>query len=34
MKEVLPALGDTWIVDASVTQLLPMLQGKAQGGAK
>jgi membrane protease subunit HflK len=34
MKEVLPALGDTWIVDASVTQLLPMLQGKAQGGGK
>ncbi|MFN9333913.1 MAG: FtsH protease activity modulator HflK [Planctomycetota bacterium] len=34
MKEVLPALADTWIVDASVTQLLPMLQGKAQGGGK
>ena len=34
MKEVLPALGDTWIVDASVTQLLPMLQGKAPGGGK
>jgi membrane protease subunit HflK len=34
MKEVLPALADTWIVDASVTQLLPLMQGKAQGGGK
>lgn len=34
MKDVLPALADTWIVDGSVTQLLPMLQGAAPGGAK
>lgn len=27
MKEVLPGIGDTWIVDGSVTQLLPMVQG-------
>ena len=26
MKDVLPGLGDTWIVDGSVTQLLPMVQ--------
>jgi membrane protease subunit HflK len=34
MKEVLPALADTWIVDAAVTQLLPMLPGKAKEGGK
>lgn len=27
MREVLPALGDKWIVDERVTQLLPMLPG-------
>jgi modulator of FtsH protease HflK len=27
MKEVLPKLADTWIVDSKVTQLLPMVQG-------
>jgi membrane protease subunit HflK len=34
MREVLPTLGDTWIVDRSVTQLLPMVQGAATGGGK
>ena len=29
MKDVLPQLRDKWIVDAGVTQLLPMLQGNA-----
>ncbi|MCU0863452.1 MAG: FtsH protease activity modulator HflK [Planctomycetes bacterium] len=27
MKDVLPGLSDTWIVDSKVTQLLPMVQG-------
>lgn len=27
MKDVLPQLRNTWIVDEKVTQLLPMLQG-------
>jgi modulator of FtsH protease HflK len=27
MKDVLPGLADTWIVDSKVTQLLPMVQG-------
>ncbi|MBL8756471.1 MAG: FtsH protease activity modulator HflK [Planctomycetes bacterium] len=34
MREVLPTIGDTWIVDRSVTQLLPMVQGAAAGGGK
>ena len=34
MKDVLPALADTWIVDGSVTQLLPMVQNATKGGAK
>jgi membrane protease subunit HflK len=34
MREVLPALADTWIVDASVTQLLPMVKSAAAGGGK
>lgn len=32
MKDVLPALADTWIVDGSVTQLLPMVKTAAGGG--
>lgn len=34
MKEVLPALADTWIVDGSVTQLLPMVKNTSVGGGK
>lgn len=34
MAEVLPGLSGTWIVDDSVTQLLPMVQGKGLGGGK
>ena len=34
MKEVLPALADTWVVDGSVTQLLPMVQGVNQEARK
>jgi modulator of FtsH protease HflK len=34
MKEVLPGLADTWIVDDKVTQLLPMVQRAATGGGK
>jgi len=30
MKEVLPQLRDKWIVDAGVTQLLPMLPGASK----
>jgi len=33
MKEVLPQLRDKWIVDATVTQILPMLPGVAGKGA-
>lgn len=32
MREVLPNLADTWIVDGSVTQLLPMVKNVAGGG--
>lgn len=32
MTEVIPSLSSTWIVDDSVTQLLPMVQGKGLGG--
>jgi len=34
MAEVIPGLSGTWIVDDSVTQLLPMVQGKSIGGGK
>lgn len=34
MREVLPTLADTWIVDGSVTQLLPMVKSAAIGGGK
>ena len=34
MKEVLPSLADTWIVDGSVTQLLPMIKNPNLGGGK
>jgi len=34
MTVVLPGLNATWIVDDSVTQLLPMVQGKGIGGVK
>lgn len=34
MREVLPTFADTWIVDASVTQLLPMVRSAAAGGGK
>ena len=34
MTQVLPGLSSTWIVDDSVTQLLPMVQGKGLGGGK
>jgi modulator of FtsH protease HflK len=34
MREVLPTLADTWIVDRSVTQLLPMVQSATKGGGK
>lgn len=34
MTDVIPGLSGTWIVDDSVTQLLPMVQGKGIGGGK
>ena len=34
MKEVLPGLGGTWIVDDKVTQLLPMLPTGGKGAGK
>jgi modulator of FtsH protease HflK len=34
MSEVIPTLSSTWIVDDSVTQLLPMVQSKSLGGDK
>lgn len=34
MVDVIPGLSSTWIVDDSVTQLLPMVQGKGLGGVK
>lgn len=34
MSEVIPTLASTWIVDDSITQLLPMVQGKSIGGGK
>ena len=34
MTEVIPSLNRTWIVDDSVTQLLPMVQGAGSGGGK
>ena len=34
MKDVLPKLNDTWIVDDSVTQLLPMVRSANMGGDK
>jgi len=34
MTQVLPGLSSTWIVDDSVTQLLPMVQGQGLGGGK
>lgn len=34
MAEVLPALAETWIVDASVTQLLPMVQRAGREAGK
>jgi regulator of protease activity HflC (stomatin/prohibitin superfamily) len=34
MAEVLPGLGNTWIVDDSVTQLLPLLPGAAGGAGR
>lgn len=34
MTEVIPGLNRTWIVDDSVTQLLPMVQGAGAGGGK
>ena len=34
MTEVLPSLADTWIVDGSVTQLLPMIKNPNLGGGK
>lgn len=34
MMEVIPGLNGTWIVDDSVTQLLPMVQGAGTGGGK
>lgn len=34
MTEVIPGLNRTWIVDDSVTQLLPMVQGAGSGGGK
>ena len=34
MREVLPTLGDKWIVDERVMQLLPMLQGPAKEGSR
>ena len=34
MAEVIPTLANTWIVDHGVTQLLPMVQSSALGGAK
>lgn len=34
MKEVLPSLAGTWIVDKGVTQLLPMLPISGQGGGQ
>jgi membrane protease subunit HflK len=34
MKEVLPALADTWIVDDSITQLLPMVRNAGKEVSK
>ena len=34
MSEVIPTLANTWVVDDSVTQLLPMVQSSAMGGGK
>ena len=34
MAKVIPTLSSTWIVDDSVTQLLPMVQGQGLGGVK
>jgi len=34
MTDVIPGLAATWIVDDSVTQLLPMVQGNGIGGGK
>ncbi len=34
MKDVLPSLADTWIVDSSITQLLPMVKDTSKGGGK
>jgi modulator of FtsH protease HflK len=34
MKDVLPGLADTWIVDSSVTQLLPMVKDATKAGGK
>lgn len=34
MKDVVPGLGGTWIVDRSVTQLLPLLQDAGKAGGK
>jgi len=34
MKEVLPGIADTWIVDGSVTQLLPMVSNATKAGGK
>jgi len=34
MQDVIPGLASTWIVDDSVTQLLPMVQGAGIGGGK
>ena len=34
MTKVIPGLSGAWIVDDSVTQLLPMVQGKGLGGGK
>ena len=34
MAAVIPTLSNTWIIDDSVTQLLPMVQGQAVGGGK
>ncbi|MBL9078475.1 MAG: FtsH protease activity modulator HflK [Planctomycetes bacterium] len=34
MRDVLPTMGDKWIVDERVTQLLPMLQGSRKEDAR
>ncbi len=34
MKDVLPGLADTWIVDANVTQLLPLMRDAGKAGGK